>query len=439
MAAERIRPLVHFVSLGCAKNLVDSEEMVTELMRAGFGITNDPAAAAVAVVNTCGFVRDAREESIDVLLELAKNERPDFAGTIAAGCLAERWSEELRESIPELGAVIGVGRPKDVARAALKLVGMKKTTATKIAPARLTPRHWGYLRIADGCSNKCAYCQIPAIRGPLTSRPERAIMADVERLLLSGAREICVIAQDTSAYGLDTRRPGAGIVPLLEKLSAAAGKKARLRLLYLHPQHVTDELLHTIGGLDNVVKYLDLPIQHASDKVLTAMGRKTVRRKLIELYGKIRQLMPGGAVRTTVLVGFPGEGRREFNELLRFIGDYPFDRLGAFTYSPEEGTRAIRMKDRPDSRTAKRRLGAVVAKQREISARLLAARVGDTLEVLVDAREDKGNYSGRSELDAPDVDGAVFFKSTGKLAPGDLVRVTVTSSGDYDLFGERTG
>jgi ribosomal protein S12 methylthiotransferase len=419
---------VHLVSLGCAKNLVDSERLLGRLAAAG-AVAGAPAEEAdILLVNTCGFIQPAKEESIDAILALAEHKRADpRRKLIVVGCLAQRHAEELRAAIPEADGIFGLGEEAAVVAAC----GLRESEA----PAGrlvLTPRHTAYVRLADGCDNRCAYCAIPLIRGPFRSRPYEAVLAETEQLVAAGAREINLIGQDTTRFGVDLYGR-ARIHELLRDLARIRGLRW-LRLLYTHPAHFTDELVEAYATVRKLCPYIDLPLQHLNDRVLKRMGRKTTQAGAIGLIRRLRAAVPAAAIRTTFIVGFPGETRAEFNEMRDLVRALRFDHLGVFTFSREQGTRAARMGPRISERAAARRRADLMRTQQAIAFEKNAAMVGREIEVVIDrpAPEGDGLWIARSRRQAPDVDGVTIVHSR-TARPGRFLQVRVTDSQGYDL------
>jgi len=437
-------PAVAVLTLGCPKNLVDSEHIASLLEAAGVEVVTDAALAPVAIVNTCGFIDPAKAESIDAILDVAElKESGSLKTLIVAGCLSERYGEELRREIPEADVLLGVD-PRGAARAALKALGLTSPLPSRcdLRARRLTPRAWTYLRIAEGCNNRCAYCVIPSIRGPLTSRPERDVIAEARALLHSGVREINVIAQDTTAYGMDSAATQRLHV-LLRRLCRLKPDKW-VRLLYTHPAHYYPELLDILAAEEQICPYLDIPLQHISGRILRRMGRKVTRGEVEGLIEALRARIPGLALRTTFMVGFPGETDEDFEQLLEFVAQVRFDRVGAFTYSREEGTQSAAFKDQVPERVKRERLDELMTLQKEIAADLAAARVGERTVVLVEREAAPGQPAfGRSPREAPDVDPVIFLEGGAGLRHGEMVEVEIVCSAGYDCIarplGERRG
>lgn len=435
---------VGLISLGCAKNQVDSECMNAELERAGFELTDDLTLAEAVVVNTCGFIRPAKEESIETILQAARLKQDGNLKVLAVvGCLAQRYLKELKRELPEVDIFLGVGaEQKDLPSRLRRALGLDQKETAGCGPViqarrvETITRGWAYLKISEGCDNRCAYCAIPLIRGGLDSRPLRGLVEEARWLEGLGARELNLIAQDVTAWGTEC---GERLVALLERLLDETAIPW-IRLLYMHPAHIDENLLEFMAAHPRVLPYIDMPVQHASDHVLAAMGRGVTRARLLELVARARELLDSPVLRTTVLVGFPGERKRDFEELLDFVAEARFDRLGGFIYSAEEDTRASSLRETVSRVEKERRLEAVLGLQRSISAEIQQERVGQSLEVLVEAPvppperpSPEYRWAGRSRAHAPEVDGWVYL-SGGRPNPGRIMRAKVIESGDYDLF-----
>ncbi len=436
---------VGMVSLGCPKNQMDAELMLKKLEQAGYEITAESGLSDVVIVNTCGFIEDAKQESIDNILEFAQlKKEKQIKKIIVTGCLAQRYQEELVQELPECDAVLGLGANGDIVAAVEKALA-DKTTYTfpsletwPLDGDRLqtTPHFFAYLRIADGCDNRCAYCAIPYIRGNLRSRTMENILAEAEKLAADGVKELVLVAQDTTVYGRDLY--GECRLPqLLTELCKIDGL-AWIRLLYCYPEHITDDLLHVMATEEKVLPYMDIPLQHASGKVLAAMNRPGDRQSLTALIHHIRERVPGITLRTTVMTGFPGETKADFEELCAFIQEAKFQRLGCFAYSAEEGTPAADLPDQVPEKVKCRRRDIVMEEQSRIADRYNESQVGRTLTVLVESYDKYAEcWFGRSEADAPDIDGKVFFAGRpSAVRPGDFVQVKITDTMDWDLIGE---
>ncbi len=451
------------VSLGCAKNLVDSEYMLGLLQGAGYEVRAtalDAAAlgrwlrrrggrsADLCIINTCGFIDAAKEQSVEAILGLGRlKAQGRLKALVAAGCLVQRHAAELLAEVPELDAVIGTGemaRVVDVARAALAgertaAVGLPAYRYDGLLPrVRLTPRHSAYLKIAEGCDHRCAFCVIPRLRGRYRSRSLADVVAEAAVLAEAGARELNLVSQDCTYYGFDLeRRP---LLPrLLRALEEVEGVRW-IRLLYNYPTTFDAEMAETLAGLSKACRYVDIPMQHGSDRVLAAMGRGGGRRDLLERLAAIRSVLPDAVFRSSFIVGFPGETERDFRALLSFLDEAELDYAGFFAFSPEEGTPAAAMPGQVAPAVKEERLHRAVEHQRSISRRRNGRRVGAELEVLVEGRErgEQGVYRGRWRGQAPEVDGQVIFRAGGgrRLRPGQIVTVRITHADDYDLFGE---
>ena len=433
------------VSLGCPKNQMDAELMLAKLEQAGFELVAESGLADVVIVNTCGFIEDAKKESIENILEFAQlKQEGRIQRIIVTGCLAERYQEELVTELPECDGVLGLGANGDIVEAVRRVMGGEKTVrfpakdCWSLEGDRLqtTPSFFAYLRIGDGCNNCCTYCAIPSIRGRLRSRPMESLLAEAEKLAADGVKELILVAQDTTLYGTDLYGE-ARLPQLLRGLCVIEGIRW-IRLLYCYPEHITDELLDVMAAEDKVLNYMDIPIQHVSGKVLTAMNRTGDARTLRELIARIRDRVPGIVLRTTVMTGFPGEGEAEFVELCQFIQDVKFERLGCFAFSPEEGTVAASLPGQIEEEEKQRRRDIVMEEQTRISDAYNQAQVGKTIPVLVESYDRYAEcWFGRSEGDAPDIDGKVFFSCPrGAVQPGRLVQVNITDAMDWDLMGE---
>lgn len=437
---------VGMISLGCPKNQVDAELMLHRLHEAGYTLTNEESSADVVIINTCGFIDDAKKEAIENILEMAAlKAEGTIRGIVVTGCLAERFREEIRTELPEVDAVIGIGRNGDIVEAveaalagsALDAFGEKKELPMEGDRILTTPAYTAYLRIGDGCDNSCTYCTIPKIRGRYRSRDEEDIVAEARRLAGRGVRELTVIAQDTTAYGLD--RYGEYRLPhLLDRLCEIEGIRW-IRLLYTYPERITEELLDTIARQEKVLPYLDIPLQHCNGEILRRMNRTGDRASLMQMLTHVREKLPDVTLRTTFITGFPGETEEQFTELCEFVREARFDRLGCFPYSAEEGTFAAAMEGQIEEEVKVRRAEILMDVQSRIVEEKNAARIGQTLEVLVEGYDDYIKcLFGRSRGDAPEIDAKVFFAPASRRAqPGDLVSVEITDTIEYDLLGQQ--
>ena len=435
---------IGFISLGCSKNLVDTEVMLHKLHSAGYEITPEESEAEIIVINTCGFIESAKREAIDNILDAAElKEWGKCRHIIATGCLAERYREQLLDEMPEVDAVLGVGSLDDIVAACEavmrgeKYVSFKDKNTSTLGGDRIltTDPHTAYMKIAEGCDNCCTYCAIPLIRGKLRSRPIEDLVAEAKDMEALGVRELNLIAQDTTRYGLDLY--GEYKLDELVRRITAETNIPWIRLLYCYPDKITDGLIRELRENDRLVKYMDIPVQHISDKILSAMNRHGDKQTILDAIRRLREGVPGIVLRTTAMVGFPGESEEDFCELCEFIKEVRFDRFGAFTYSAEEDTPAAAFEGQIDEQVKQDRYDALMQTQLTVAEELSAERIGQTLTVLCDGFDTVAEiYYGRSYADAPDVDGRVYFKSKKKIAPGEFVEVRVTETLDYDLVGE---
>ncbi len=435
---------VGMVSLGCSKNLVDSERMLSKLRKHGYKLVTEPGLADIAVVNTCGFIQSAKEEAIETILELGKlKEDGTLKKIIVTGCLSERYREEAAELFPEADAVVGIGDEKDIidvldhVLADERVIRFAPKTDLELTGDRIisTLPFFSYLKIAEGCSNCCTYCAIPSIRGKFRSTPMEDVLKEAEWLAENGVTEIVVIAQDTTRYGEDLY--GESKLPeLLKKLAQIDGLKW-IRVLYCYPERITSELLDIIANEEKIVKYLDIPIQHCDGEILSRMNRWGDEEKLEQLFADIRKKVPGIILRTTLITGFPGETVEQFNRLAEFVKRVRFDRLGCFAYSREEGTKAYDFPEQVDEETALHRADIIMEQQCLISAENNESYIGREMTAVVEGFDRYGEcYFGRTANDAPDIDGKVFFMSDKPLNMGEYVKIRVNETLDYDLIGE---
>lgn len=430
MKARERKPRVHVLSLGCAKNLVDSEKLMAQLTGGSLVVTQDPEEADVAVINTCGFIEEAKRESINAMLcAIRKKEDGSLSKVYAMGCLTERYKEELRAELPELDGIFGSNELGNV----LQTLGSDLKYELLGARIRTTPAHSAYLKISEGCDHPCSFCAIPLMRGKHFSRPPDEIVSEAEILASGGTRELVIIGQDTTYYGVD-RSGERELAGLLERLAATDGIDW-IRLMYAYPAHFPLEILDLFNRYTNICNYIDMPVQHASDTMLKSMRRGISARALRALIDTIRDRVPGIALRTTLIVGYPGETAKEFDQLLRFVEDVKFTRLGVFTYSQEDGTTAYPLGDTVDREEKERRKGLVMELQREISLARNESLIGTQVRVLID-RRDGDHWVGRSETDAPEIDNEVFVGQNGtSLSVGTFVDVDISDASEYDLYG----
>ena len=434
-----------FVSLGCDKNLVDTEMMLGMLREKGYTFTDDEAEADIAVVNTCCFIGDAKEESINTLLELGElRKKGRLKCLIAAGCLAQRYREEILREIPEVDALVGtmaIEEITDAVEEALAGAGGCHYRELNSPPAAgrdrvvTTGGHFAYLKIAEGCNKRCTYCIIPKVRGDYRSIPMEALVAQAEKLAEDGVRELILVAQETTLYGVDLY--GKKSLPeLLCRLARISGIYW-IRLLYCYPEEITEELVETIASEPKICHYLDIPIQHASDRVLRQMGRRTDQEELRQWIGRLRERIPDICLRTTLISGFPGETQEDYEDLYRFVNEMEFDRLGVFPYSQEEDTVAAEMPEQIEESVKERRRDELMELQQAIAFEKAEEMIGRVLTVMVEGKvADEDVYVTRTYRDAPGVDGYLFLNTSATLMTGDFVKVLVTDSNEYDLIGE---
>lgn len=435
---------VGMVSLGCPKNQVDAEIMLSILQENGFEITADENEADVVIVNTCGFIADAKQEAIDNIIELGEIKKSGkLKAIIVTGCLAERYRDEILGELPEVDAVIGIGENRTICTVIEKVLSGCPYSAYSDKENLLmdgdriltSPSYTAYLRIADGCDNKCTYCAIPMIRGAFRSRKAENILAEAENLAKSGVKEINLIAQDTTRYGEDIY--GEYKLPyLLDELQKIDGIEW-IRILYTYPDKITDELISAIKRNGKVVHYLDIPMQHASDKILKRMNRKGDSEMLKALMEKLRLEIPDITLRTTFIVGFPDESEEDFEKLAEFVKETKFNRMGAFAYSAEENTPAAEFENQVDDDVKQRRLEVLMAEQSLVNDDLAKSFIGKTFDCLVEGYDRMNKcYYGRTKMDAPDIDGKVFFMSKEEHLPGEILPLKIYDRIDYDLLGE---
>jgi ribosomal protein S12 methylthiotransferase len=434
------------ISLGCPRNLVDSEVLIGKLKEKGFRIRDEFKKHCVVIINTCAFTEDARSESIDRILELADlKKQGKLASLIVTGCLSQRYPRDIMSEIKEIDAVFGSGTFQEIPGYIDKILNNEKPVIIDKVPhflynhkmprSIITPKHTVYVKIQEGCRNLCSYCVIPKIRGPYRSRDMNSVLSEIRSLKRSGAKEINLIGQDTTFYGMD-KYGRLILASLLEKASKIM-KPGWIRLLYTHPAHYTRHLIDVIKNESNICKYLDLPIQHINDRILRKMKRLVTKKDIVALIEKLRKNIPGICIRTSVIVGFPGESDKEFKELMEFLKEIKFERLGAFLYSREEGTKAFDFKSQIPDKEKRVRFERIMKLQQKISCEKNNAYLGKSLKVLIDEKDSSrpNQYLGRTEYDAPEVDGLVYVKSKKALKAGDFVNVKIEGVLEYDLVG----
>lgn len=435
---------VGMISLGCAKNQVDAEVMLSILKKKGMEITAKAEDADTVIINTCGFIEKAKEEAIENIFEMNELKKEGkIRSIIVTGCLSERYKSEIEKEIPEVDAFLGTGSYDEIANAVEKtlngehFVSFKDKNANLFTGDRIlsTPFYSAYLKIAEGCDNCCSYCAIPFIRGRFRSRPMEELVEEAVTLASDGVTELCVIAQDTTRYGEDIY--GSYKLPELLTELCKIEKLHWIRVLYCYPERITDKLIEVIKKEKKIVKYLDIPLQHINNRVLKAMNRKSDKESIVKLLNRLREEIPEITLRTTVIAGFPGETEEEFNELAAFVKDMEFERLGAFAYSREEGTRAAEMQGQLDEEEKERRQDIIMQEQMNITCGYNLKLIGRAVETLVEGYDRLAScYYGRTEADAPEIDTKIFFSSKKTLKAGQYVRVKITDTVDYDVFGE---
>lgn len=436
---------VGMISLGCPKNQVDAEHMLALMDAEGWEIVDYVDGCDVVIVNTCGFIDDAKKEAIENILDMVELKKEGVIGKIiVTGCLAQRYKEEIVKEIPEVDAVVGIGANGDIIKTVEEV--MDSVSTIEKYPPRCdlplegqriltTPQYWAYLKIGEGCSNRCTYCTIPSIRGNMRSRSMENVIEEAKQLAELGVKELILIAQDTTSYGLDLY--GELKLPELLNELCKIDSIEWIRLLYCYPDRITDELVETMKNQDKVVNYIDLPLQHADDKILKAMNRRGDQALIRSVISKLRTEIPDVVIRTTFIVGFPGEGEEEFETLAEFVNEIEFDRLGVFTFSPQEGTPAFDMEGQVDEDVKTRRGEVIMQDQYSIMEEKNNEKIGKTYKVVVEEYDGySDSYTGRTYMDAPEIDGLVKFTSQKDLDVGDFVNVEIFDVEDYDLIGE---
>lgn len=438
---------IGMISLGCPKNQVDAEHMLALMDAEGWEIVDYVDGCDAVIVNTCGFIDDAKKEAIENILDMVELKKEGvISKIIVTGCLAQRYKDEIVKEIPEVDAVIGIGANGDIIKTVEEVMSGVDTIEKYPPQCELplegqriltTPQYWAYLKIGEGCSNRCTYCTIPSIRGNMRSRSMENVIDEAKQLAESGVRELILIAQDTTSYGLDLY--GELKLPELLNELCKIDSIEWIRLLYCYPDRITDELIETMKNQEKVVNYIDLPLQHADDKILKAMNRRGDQALIRNVISKLRTEIPDVVIRTTFIVGFPGEGEEEFETLAEFVNEIEFDRLGVFTFSPQEGTPAFNMEDQVDEDIKTRRGEVIMQDQYSIMEEKNNEKIGKTYRVVVEDYDGySDSYTGRTYMDAPEIDGLVKFTSHKDLDIGDFVDVEIFDVEDYDLIGEVT-
>lgn len=431
------------ISLGCDKNLVDSEFMLGKLTEKGFEIVDDESEAEVIVINTCCFIHDAKEESIETILEMAQYKKTGvLKALVVCGCLAQRYHDEIKEEIPEVDAIIGTTAYEDIVNAVMEAVSghfSEKLKNIDYLPSQNAKRiystgtEYSYLKIAEGCDKHCTYCIIPKLRGSYRSVPMEDIIKQAEYLAECGVKELIIIAQETTIYGKDIYGENK-LTELLDRLCKVPGIKW-IRLLYAYPEEITEELAYAIRDHEKICNYIDMPVQHCSDNILKRMGRRTSKAELLEKIAMLRRIVPDIALRTSLITGFPGESEKDHKELVEFIKNVRFDRLGVFKYSAEENTPAASFEDQIPEDVMDERFDELMSIQQEIAFEKARERVDDVVEVMIEGEiPEEEVYIGRTRIDAPNIDGCVFLPMTEKFMTGDICRARVTGARDYDLL-----
>ena len=438
---------IGMISLGCPKNQVDAEHMLALMDAEGLEIVDYVDGCDAVIVNTCGFIDDAKKEAIENILDMVELKKEGvISKIIVTGCLAQRYKDEIVKEIPEVDAVIGIGANGDIIKTVEEVMSGVDTIENYPPQCDLplegqriltTPQYWAYLKIGEGCSNRCTYCTIPSIRGNMRSRSMENVIDEAKQLAESGVKELILIAQDTTSYGLDLY--GELKLPELLNELCKIDSIEWIRLLYCYPDRITDELIETMKNQEKVVNYIDLPLQHADDKILKAMNRRGDQALIRNVISKLREEIPDVVIRTTFIVGFPGEGEEEFETLAEFVNEIEFDRLGVFTFSPQEGTPAFDMEDQVDEDIKTRRGEVIMQDQYSIMEEKNNEKIGKTYKVVVEDYDGySDSYTGRTYMDAPEIDGLVKFTSHKDLDIGDFVDVEIFDVEDYDLIGEVT-
>ncbi|WP_341465366.1 MULTISPECIES: 30S ribosomal protein S12 methylthiotransferase RimO [Caloramator] len=434
---------VGLISLGCDKNRVDAEVMLHELKQNGFEIVNDEKIADIIIVNTCGFIESAKMESIETILEMAQNKQEgNCKAVIATGCMAERYKQDLLNEMPELDAVVGTGNYQNIVEVVNNILkGNNKIVKVGNINYNLeynerilsTPNHYAYLKIAEGCNNNCSYCIIPQLRGRYRSRKIEDIIKEAKQLANIGVKELIIVAQDTTMYGIDIYKKKS-LSMLLKEIEKIEGIEW-IRVMYSYPEEIDDELIETIKNSQKICRYFDMPIQHISDKILKLMNRRTTKQKILNVIDNIRKNIPDAVIRTSLIVGFPNETDDDFNELVEFIKEYKLDRVGIFEYSQEEGTRAALLDNQISDEVKTYRKEKLMKIQSKIALEKNMKLIGNEVNVIIDGKTNEGMYFGRTYADAPEIDQTVYFDASKDYNRGDIVSVKITKAYNYDLLG----
>lgn len=422
---------IALVSLGCNKNLVDSEMILGMMLKNGFNITSDESEADYIIVNTCAFIHDAQKESVETIIKMADYKKENCKGLIVTGCLANRYEKEIKELLPEVDLVAEINDYQKIIEF-IKKDGIHDINYTERVLS--TPPYTAYVKIADGCDNNCTYCIIPKLRGRYKSRTMEDIETEVKHLVTLGVTEIVLVAQDTSCYGIDIYKESK-LAELLQKIEAIEGIKW-IRVLYTYPEGITDELLEVIKNSEKICKYFDIPIQHINSEVLKRMGRNTNKENIINLIEKIKNNIPNATLRTSLIVGFPGETEEQFNELKEFVSMGYFDRLGVFEYSKEDGTASAKLKGQILKKVKKVRRNQIMEVQQKVSLENNKKIIGQELEVLIEGKLNEGTFFGRTSKDAPEIDGLTFIESAEELPLGEYINVKIEQAKEYDLVAK---
>ena len=418
------------LTLGCSKNVVDSEFLIARLKGNELNYVQNIDEADALIINTCGFIKPAKEENIQLIQEASELRRQNkLKSLIVFGCLAERYADELRTQLPNVDHIFGLNSNDDILKALVQNPKMELLGEREL----LTPRHYAYLKIADGCNHSCSFCAIPLIKGSYVSKPKELLIRETEMLVDKGVKELILIAQDTTYYGIDLTGQRM-LAELLRSLSDIKGLEW-IRLMYAFPKGFPDDVLNVMAERENICKYVDIPLQHVSNKILKSMKRETTRNEIEKYIEDIRTKVPGVTFRSTFIVGYPGETKNDFNELYNFLKDVQLDRVGVFTYSVEEGTQAFPLGDKIPEKFKEERRNILMELQQSISMKKNRNKIGTTLKVLIDEKVSPDNYIGRTQNDAPDIDNAVYLNSVEQIEPGTFVNVKIEKAEEYDLHG----